>query len=279
MSKKVFSERVELVGKIGSMALIDKVHGTIDYNKFARLGAQLRPNMIWVSSGATEIGRLDYVKRHGAPLDENDDDAKTDYAAQGQAILMNLYREFIPAKYSVRQLLVEHQHFNDARKRKHIERFLSRCAEQYAVPIINYNDSVSDEETRKMEIHKINETGSAVQLVDNDETAAQIANLVHAKRLIIFMSGVGICKDVNDPSTLIPVIGGATAEAVLKNIEEVRSYCSGASRKGAFGADAKLKYIMPCVEQGTTVYIASADCDIDDVISGAAPRTVIGIGL
>ena len=33
---------IELVGKIGSMALVDSVHHDIDYNKFARLSAQAR---------------------------------------------------------------------------------------------------------------------------------------------------------------------------------------------------------------------------------------------
>lgn len=261
------------------MALIDKKNGTIDYNKFARLGRQLSPGMVWVSSGAAEIGRLDFIMRTGRELSDGDD-AKTDYAAQGQAVLMQLYREFVSPSYGVRQLLVEHAHFNDARKREHIKNFLLRCAAQSAVPIVNYNDSVSDEETRKLEIHNMLESGiDAVQLVDNDETAAQTACLLNAKRLIIFMNGIGICKDVNDPSTLIDKIGGATAERVIANIEEVRSYCRGASRKGAFGASAKLAYIESCVERGTTVYIASADYDIKDVINGNAPRTVIGIGL
>ena len=49
----------DLVGKIGSMALIRKEDQEIDYNIISRLGADLRPGMIWVTSGATEIGRLD----------------------------------------------------------------------------------------------------------------------------------------------------------------------------------------------------------------------------
>ena len=49
----------DVVGKIGSMALIRKEDNDIDYNIFSRLSAELRPGMIWVSSGATEIGRLD----------------------------------------------------------------------------------------------------------------------------------------------------------------------------------------------------------------------------
>ena len=51
----------DLVGKIGSMALIRKEDNDIDYNIFSRLSSELKPGMIWVSSGATEIGRLDYI--------------------------------------------------------------------------------------------------------------------------------------------------------------------------------------------------------------------------
>ena len=43
----------DLVGKIGSMALIRKEDKDIDYNIFSRLGAELKPGMIWVTSGAT----------------------------------------------------------------------------------------------------------------------------------------------------------------------------------------------------------------------------------
>ena len=59
---------VELVGKIGSMALIDKQDNMIDYTRVARLSRELRPGYIWVTSGATEIGRLDYMMRAGREL-------------------------------------------------------------------------------------------------------------------------------------------------------------------------------------------------------------------
>ena len=39
----------ELVGKIGSMALIRREDKDVDYNIISRLGAELRPGMIWVS--------------------------------------------------------------------------------------------------------------------------------------------------------------------------------------------------------------------------------------
>ena len=49
-------EKLDLVVKIGSMALIQKDENAIDYNIFQRLGGDLRPGMILVTSGATEIG-------------------------------------------------------------------------------------------------------------------------------------------------------------------------------------------------------------------------------
>ena len=44
----------------------------------------------------------------------------TDYSTQGQAILMEKYWCYISSKYSVRQMLVSHTHFNDAEKRAYI---------------------------------------------------------------------------------------------------------------------------------------------------------------
>ena len=136
----------DLVGKIGSMALIREEDRLIDYNIISRLGADLRPGMIWVTSGATEIGRLDYIKRTGRELNGDPEQDKTDYSAQGQAILMQNYRQFIRPEYGVRQILVEHTHFNDPEKREHIRQLLIRAAQQNTIPIINYNDPVSDEE-------------------------------------------------------------------------------------------------------------------------------------
>ena len=168
---------VELVGKIGSMALIDRQDNIIDYTRVARLSRELRPGWIWVSSGATEIGRLDYMMRAGHELPDTED-SKTDYAAQGQAILMQTYRQYVDSKYSVRQILVEHHHFNDDARREHLLRLLLRCREQNAIPIINYNDPVSDEEVRKMELASRRAEGvEVVECVDNDETAEVVAQL------------------------------------------------------------------------------------------------------
>ena len=88
----------ELVGKVGSMALIDKKRNALSYDTVARISADLRPGDIWVTSGAVEVGRLDYIKRNGKEIEGDDESVKTDYSAQGQTVLMNTYRQFIDPK-------------------------------------------------------------------------------------------------------------------------------------------------------------------------------------
>ncbi|MBR3195319.1 MAG: uridylate kinase [Clostridia bacterium] len=268
----------DLVGKIGSMALIRRRDKDIDYNIFARLGADLKPGMIWVSSGATEIGRLDYLKRNGSLLQE-DEMAKTDYAAQGQSILMEWYRRFISPQYSVRQVLVEHQHFNDAMKREHIRTLLLRAQQQNAIPIINYNDPVSDDENRHMELMQMRwqrgEEAHIVECIDNDETAAVIATMMKARILLIMTSVEGIYEDPEDPSTLVREIGGKDTDEVLANVREMQRHCVGASRPGANGAKAKLEFIADPVQNGTTVIIGHARHHIRELVEGTVPRTII----
>ena len=274
------SQEIELVGKIGSMALIRREDLDIDYNIFSRLGHDLHPGMIWVSSGATEIGRLDYMKRNGGKALEGADpeEDKSDYAAQGQSILMENYRRYIDPKYSVRQLLVEHTHFNDPVKREQIKSFLLRQPGQGAVPIINYNDPVSFEENRKMELATLRGQGNheVVECIDNDETASVIARLVKAKMLVIMTSAEGIYMDPKDPSTLVNEITGRDSEEVVANIRAMQEHCVGASRAGAGGARAKLDYIVEPVCAGTTVIIGHARHRLSDLVAGRVPCTRVG---
>ena len=269
---------VELVGKIGSMALIHKESNMLDYTLIARLSSELKPGYIWVTSGAAETGRLDYIKRNGRELKGSPEDVKTDYSAQGQSIIMSTYRQYVDAKYSIRQVLVEHQHFNDEQKREHLKAMLIRCKEQNAIPIINYNDAISTEESRRFEIQSLRKkSNKVVECVDNDETASQIACLVKAETLLILTSADGIYRDSNNPDTLIEEISGKDVPEVLENITECENYCNGASRAGANGAKAKLEYVKEAVKIGTKVIIASAKYSIKDILSGKAKATRIGV--
>ena len=268
----------DLVGKIGSMALIRKEDQEIDYNIFSRLGADLKPGMIWVTSGATEIGRLDYIKRTGCELCGDPEQDKADYSAQGQAILMQNYRQFVRPEYGIRQILVEHTHFNDPEKSEHIRQLLIRAARQKTIPIINYNDPVSDEENRKMELAARREKGGEVhECVDNDETAAVIAGLVKAKTLVLLTSTEGIYRESGNPDTLVREVYGASYEEVEKKVRDLQQSCIGASRAGAGGARAKLEYALGCVRGGTTVIIGHARHHLSDLLDGRVPCTRIGV--
>lgn len=269
---------IELVGKVGSMALVNREYNDIDYNIIAQLSRSLVPGYAWVTSGAVEIGRLDFVKRFGRELDGSDADNKTDYAAQGQSILMQAYRQYVDGKYSVRQILVEHTHFNDEEKSRHLRDAILRCPAQKAIPIINYNDAVNSEENRKMELRALAAQGKDIhECVDNDETAAQIACLVKSKRLLLLTSVDGIYKDLHDPKSLVAEISGKDVYELLENIDECEKGCNGASRKGANGARAKLEYIKAPVQNGTEVIIANSKYKLADILAGKAPRTVIGV--
>ena len=268
----------ELVGKIGSMALIRQEDQDVDYNIFARLGRELRPGMIWVTSGATEIGRLDYIWRTGCELTGDPEQDKTDYAAQGQTILMQNYRQFIPPEYGVRQVLVEHTHFNDPEKREHIRQLLIRAARQKTIPIVNYNDPVSDEENRKMELAVRREKGGEVhECVDNDETAAVIAGLVHARMLVLMTSTEGIYQEVGNPDTLVREVTAREPEELERKIRALQEGCIGASRSGANGARAKLEYALQSARTGTTVVIGHARHRLSDLTAGRVPCTRIGL--
>lgn len=271
---------VELVGKIGSMALIDKNAGMLDYTRIARISRELRPGYIWVTSGATETGRLDYIMRNGCELKGDMESVKADYASQGQSILMSTYRQYVDPKYSIRQVLVEHQHFNSPEKREFLKNLLIRATNQNSIPIINYNDAVCAEENRRMEIQELQQAHQkVVECVDNDETASQIACLVKAKKLLIFTSADGIYKDIGNSDEIIEKITGKDVYEVIENINYYKELCKGTSRKGSNGAKAKLEYIKDAVKNGTEVIIANGKYTISEVLNEKVRSTKIGVDL
>jgi glutamate 5-kinase len=269
---------IEVVGKIVSMAMIRKEENDVDYNIISRVASELHPGMVFVTSGAAEIGRVDYMKRTGRELTGDRQEAKMDYCAQGQIALMENYRMFSRPEYSIRQLLVEHQHFNDEAKRENIRRLLLRAAEQNAIPIVNYNDPVSDDEILKMELNSLKQYHEhVVECVDNDETAAVICELVGAKYLVILSSTEGIYRDAADPSTLVTDVLAGTPEALMEKVRVLQKSCSGASRAGAGGARAKLAFAAGPALKGVTVIIGHARHGINALLSGTVPHTRIGV--
>src|SRR5574344_471091 len=259
------------------MALIRADEYEIDYNVFSRIGAELKPGIIWVSSGAVEIGRLDYRKRNSIDIISEDLD-NASYASQGQSIMMENYRKFINPQYSVRQVLIEHQHFNVSEKRDFIKKLLLNCVKQNAIPIVNYNDSVSNEETRKMELYSLRNTqNKVVECIDNDETASEIASLMKSKYLLILTSSEGLLSDPQKPDSIIKEVNGKDIYELQENINELKKLCNGTSRKGSNGMVAKLDYISKPIANGTKVIIGNPKYRISDLINGNVNRTIFQV--
>jgi glutamate 5-kinase len=129
-----------------------------------------------------------------------------------------------------------------------------------------------------MELASLREAGQgAYECVDNDETAAVIAGLVHAKTLVILTSTEGIYRDPKDPSTLVREVSAKDPGTLEKAICALQSHCKGASRAYANGAFAKLEYIKKPAMQGTEVHIGHARHRISDLLSGKAPHTRIAL--
>ena len=173
---------------------------------------------------------------------------------------------------------MEHQHFNDDEKREHIRKLFLRARDQGAIPIVNYNDPVSDEENRKWELSALRAEGREVhECVDNDETAAVIAGLITTRVLLIMTSVEGIYADAKDPTTLVRDVLAKSPEALENKIRELQKHCIGASRAGANGAHAKLELALGPAMRGTTVIIGHARHRISDLVEGRVPCTRIGI--
>lgn len=115
------------------------------------------------------------------------------------------------------------------------------------------------------------------ECVDNDETAAVIAGLVHARMLVLMTSTEGIYQDPADPATLVRDVTGKTVEEVAEKVHLLQQSCVGASRAGANGARAKLAYALESVRNGSTVIIGHARHHLSDLVQGRVPCTRIGV--
>lgn len=132
---------------------------------------------------------------------------------------------------------------------------------------MNYNDPVSDEENRKMELAARRRSGDVVhECVDNDETAAVIAGLVHARMLVLHDLHRG---DLSGPRrSRHPGEGCHRQNRRGSGGGIPGDDCVGASRAGANGARAKLAYALESVRNGSTVIIGHARHHLSDLVQG-----------
>ena len=117
-----------------------------------------------------------------------------------------------------------------------------------------------------------------MECVDNDETAAVVSELLHARTMVLLTSADGIYRDPRDPATLVRDVTAPDAETLTARVRELQSHCVGASRAGANGAGAKLAFALRSALQGVTVIIGSAKkYRLRALLDGSAPCTRISL--
>ncbi len=130
-------------------------------------------HVIIVSSGAVGMGMQHLDVKYQKEARESLLIDRQAFAALGQPILMNCYREiFSQANISVAQLLLSHSDFHSNDSFKNIYNTLEKIFSWNIIPIINENDTVATEE---------------LKFGDNDVLAATIANL-YPKALLIILT-------------------------------------------------------------------------------------------
>jgi len=160
--------------------------------------------IVLVSSGAVALG----CEHLG--LDERPEDMPTLQAAAaiGQGDLVALYSRALASRGRfTAQVLLTHADLADRRRFLNARHALQRMLELGALPILNENDSVAVEE---------------LKVGDNDNLAAQVANLVEADLLVILTDQEGLltADPRTDPgATRIPVVeaGGSVPDGALGN--------------------------------------------------------------
>ena len=185
-----------LVVKLGT-GVLAPTPGTIEADRLRILGesvCNLRKEgveVIIVSSGAVGLG----MGKLGLSVRPSDLSTLRACAAIGQSLLMDIWsKAFEPLGLIIAQMLLTREDFRSRKSSQNVELTLQRLLEHGAVPIINENDSVSDEEIR---------------FGDNDVLSALLASLCKAEMLAILSTAPGLMTSPED-GEIIPFVSEIT---------------------------------------------------------------------
>ena len=185
-----------LVVKLGT-GVLSPTPGVIEADRLRILGESVRNlreegvEVIIVSSGAVGLG----MAKLGLSVRPSDLSTLRACAAIGQNLLMDVWREALePLDLIIAQMLLTREDFRSRKSSQNVELTLQRLLEQGAIPIINENDSVSDEEIR---------------FGDNDVLSALLASLCKAEMLAILSTAHGLMTSPED-GEIIPFVSEIT---------------------------------------------------------------------
>ena len=183
-------------------------------------------------------------------------------AAVGQSLLMNLWREALEAKGLIpAQILLTREDFRSRKSSMNVEHTLKCLLEKGAIPIVNENDSVSDEE---------------IKFGDNDVLSALMATLWKAEMLAIISTAPGLMTRAKG-GDVIPFVAEITP-----SIEAMAEDTKSATAVG--GMITKIEAAKIATKSGCAVFVGSGEnsVDLSSILEGDATGTFFapaGIGL
>jgi glutamate 5-kinase len=226
---------------VGTSSLTDEA-GVIDVGAITRLCAQVAEvrsrghQVLVVTSGAVSAG----VRAFGLGARPTDLPTLQALSAAGQSRLMRVYDDVLGAHglVAAQVLLVAHDFVNRTQY-LHARRTLGRLLELGAVPVVNENDAIADDEFR---------------YGDNDRLAALVAHLVHAELLVLLTDTPGLFTA--DPRA---DRSASLIEEVLAADAELGASVGGAgSARGSGGMASKLAAARMASWSGVRAVIAGA---------------------
>jgi glutamate 5-kinase len=225
-----------LVVKLGT-GVLSPTPGVIEAERLRILGESVRNlrkegvEVIIVSSGAVGLG----MAKLGLSARPSDLSTLRACAAIGQNLLMDVWREALePLGLIIAQMLLTREDFRSRKSSQNVELTLQRLLEHGAVPIINENDSVSDEEIR---------------FGDNDVLSALLASLCKAEMLAILSTAPGLMTSPED-GDIIPFVSEITPA-----IEAMAEGTKSATAVG--GMVTKIEAAKIATMSGCAVFVGS----------------------
>ncbi len=231
-SRSSLSTANTIVIKVGSSSLLDK-EGCLSQKEFDKIASEisnlkkLNKNAILVSSGAIAAGK-EYLPKLSIEATIQEKQAA---AAIGQGRLMQFYeRSFAKFGLLPAQVLLTRDVISNRTRYINARNTINQIINFNAIPIINENDVISDEE---------------IKFGDNDTLSAIVANLLGADLLIILSDVEGFMAN------------GKVVNEIEKINPDIERYAKGAgSSKGTGGMITKLSAAKISISAGIPVVIA-----------------------
>ena len=243
-----------VVIKLGT-GLLSSDQGSIREERIFQICAgiqQLRKQgieVIIVSSGAVGLG----MGKLGLKVRPQELSVLRSCASVGQSELMHAWKSGLSSHgFLAAQILLTREDFNEHSRSIKVKETLDSLLEYGVVPVVNENDSVSDEE---------------LKFGDNDVLSALLCSLSQAELLIILTTAKGLMTKPNS-GVLIPFVS-----EISTDIEKMAEGTNSPTAVG--GMTTKIEAAKIATKSGCAVFIGSGEHPgrIPQIVDGKAEGT------